>query len=710
MPSESPPVEQVSPSPFASDDRIYDDGRLITDDGIGIFTYFVNLQSAPEFRWPREMPTVVKGSPSRYAIGNCNTLLLSKPEVFRRSGETLISDLTEGITSSEDVVIDDASDLDRSAVIDDEMSRAASSLGIAQQRETATTRKADSRTQVFGKNCWIWCAAILPETPAEHETWISSLGDDYDSVTAILSPRMFARVLGSAVATQFGPQGSPVSWRHPYGKLLTEHPSQYVFHGPVAYVDDPYSYVTQSGNGFERTLRAAFFKHSSYVEQREYRFVVWSDQEPDQLTLLVQVTPEILAWAQRYDGDDDSRQEGATLSSSPAIAHQGRNASAAISGSDEYAAGAFSGVPTDFTNTSFESSQPIRAFETTNEESHVTRQVNINSEFVVPAHTCVRQSSNIRSVAVERKMYPQLHDMVVARSIDVGASARDARVAPLSYFLHGLWDAEGGSPESSASMFHAQRLVIELVLTYVDPIAHISLDGDTVVIQIKVDAGDDKAAKIAVSPSGTVQYILRNGDRHEHVTCENALVASQVLLEGLRPLGLQSCMELMRNGLLPRLPSVLLPSAACPDRLIRHSAQAHTIVHEVLTGIDTPAGDAANDQEESGPDDARITRLVIDGGPGAVYKIHGIRAGISGTFSQITRQDRLTVHVGTMNPDATVRIDPPDSAPDDDGHVVTLPDSEHTLITITATSPDGTAQSQIKCIAQRDAGEVRGGI
>lgn len=43
MPSESPPVEQVSPSPFASDDRIYDDGRLITDDGIGIFTYFVNL-------------------------------------------------------------------------------------------------------------------------------------------------------------------------------------------------------------------------------------------------------------------------------------------------------------------------------------------------------------------------------------------------------------------------------------------------------------------------------------------------------------------------------------------------------------------------------------------------------------------------------------------------------------------------------------------
>ena len=86
--------------------------------------------------------------------------------------------------------------------------------------------------------------------------------------------------------------------------------------------------------------------------------------------------------------------------------------------------------------------------------------------------------------------------------------------------------------------------------------------------------------------------------------------------------------------------------------------------------------------------------------------MHGIRAGLSGTYRQRTRRDQLTIRVETMNPNTTVEIDPPDSAPNQAGHVVTVPDGEDTVITITATSPDGTAQSEIKYIALRsDASE-----
>ena len=58
-----------------------------------------------------------------------------------------------------------------------------------------------------------------------------------------------------------------------------------------------------------------------------------------------------------------------------------------------------------------------------------------------------------------------------------------------------------------------------------------------------------------------------------------------------------------------------------------------------------------------------------------------------------------------MNPNATVVIDPPDSAPDLDGHTVAVPDGEDTVITVTATSPDGTSRSEIKYVALRTAEE-----
>ncbi len=113
--------------------------------------------------------------------------------------------------------------------------------------------------------------------------------------------------------------------------------------------------------------------------------------------------------------------------------------------------------------------------------------------------------------------------------------------------------------------------------------------------------------------------------------------------------------------------------------------------------------DAINAEVEPRFDGARITKLVVDIGSGGTAKMHGVREGLTGTYRQRVRHDYVTFRVDTMNPNATVVIDLPDSAPDLAGHTVVVPDGQDTVITVTATSPDGTGQSQIKYIALRVA-------
>ena len=80
------------------EDRIFAEGQLVDDDGTVIKTYAVQLGTAPQFRWPVELPVVVKGCATRHAIEECRTICLSKPERFRYEDGTLIGDLSEGVT------------------------------------------------------------------------------------------------------------------------------------------------------------------------------------------------------------------------------------------------------------------------------------------------------------------------------------------------------------------------------------------------------------------------------------------------------------------------------------------------------------------------------------------------------------------------------------------------------------------------------------
>lgn len=280
---------------------------MIDDNGFLLCTIQTNLHagsSPPLLEWPSDVPRIVKGCKADHAIENGAKLRLSKPEQFRFSGETLISDESENIFSSEVSTIHERSnepeDMARERRRDAERNRAAELIGSGRRVTTNTVTKTDRNktktTQTHGKNGWMWCAALEPASPQEWEGWHAALDPSYDHITLISSPRAFARALAAMVATQLGPRGDQrAKWTQSKPvEFITYHPSQWVFHGPVIYVDDPYSYVIGATGAIDSAVRAAFTKHKTYESQREYRFFVWAHEEPDELTVDLEVSHEML--------------------------------------------------------------------------------------------------------------------------------------------------------------------------------------------------------------------------------------------------------------------------------------------------------------------------------------------------------------------------------------------------------------------------------
>ena len=293
---------------------LFVESLFVNDGGFLLSTCQVNVSAdspSSELSWPRDVPTVVRGCESQYAIENCGTLLLRKPEYYRYDDDTLIGDTSENIISRERSISTERTttpeELDLDKLRDEEFNRGASLIGSKRRITTnssSTTRmhrttQRNSTTETHGRNGWILCASLEPSTSEEWAKWHSSLPDAYDYTTTIRSPRIFARALASMVADQIGPRGDQkAKFTHyasgPRDAPVTYHPSQKVFHGPIVYVDDPYSYVIEATEVTDRMLRAAFVKNKRYSDQREYRFLVWANEEPTETTIQLSATPEML--------------------------------------------------------------------------------------------------------------------------------------------------------------------------------------------------------------------------------------------------------------------------------------------------------------------------------------------------------------------------------------------------------------------------------
>ena len=241
------------------------DGHHVDDAGNLISCTYV------DFRDPAERSPITalrKAASQRNAIPGCETIRISTPSCFLGQGEGPVVRGAEG---------------------DDWSGSAGASTGT----EAAPADAGEPTDEAcYGRNGWIFCASIEPETPAERIAWREAMPAGYDAVSPIRRPRAFARALGAIAAEQAGPRGRTVLLRNTIDgeAFSTAHRSQTVYHGPVVYSDDPYRRLERASSDLELLLLLLVsLKDAAHRAQREYRFVVWAEEEPreDRLDLPV---------------------------------------------------------------------------------------------------------------------------------------------------------------------------------------------------------------------------------------------------------------------------------------------------------------------------------------------------------------------------------------------------------------------------------------
>ena len=121
--------------------------------------------------------------------------------------------------------------------------------------------------------------------------------EGYNHVSCIRRPREFARALATMAAEQLGRQGRPAVLTHSFEEeptLRTRHGVQWLFHGPVIYVDDVYGLISAAATKHELMLLPLFAKERKYQAQREYRFAIRTESEPSVETTLLDPTPAMI--------------------------------------------------------------------------------------------------------------------------------------------------------------------------------------------------------------------------------------------------------------------------------------------------------------------------------------------------------------------------------------------------------------------------------
>ncbi len=217
------------------------DGHHVDDAGNLITCTYVDFRD-PGARRP--VTALRKASSERRAIPGCETLRISKPACFSEQGGGL----------------------------------------------------AAARQGHYSTNGWVYCASIEAETPDERAAWRAAMPAGRDAVSRIRRPRAFARALGAMAAEQAGPRGRVVLLRSAVDgrAFCTAHKSQTVYHGPVAYTDDLQGRLAGASSDLELLLLLVFVKDAARRSQREYRFAVWAEREPEEDRLDLAVSHGLL--------------------------------------------------------------------------------------------------------------------------------------------------------------------------------------------------------------------------------------------------------------------------------------------------------------------------------------------------------------------------------------------------------------------------------
>ena len=115
---------------------------------------------------------------------------------------------------------------------------------------------------------------------------------NYDHVSTIGQPSKFAQALAHMVAEQIGPRGKDGSLRDTTSGAETEktiHKTQWVWHGPVVYVESVYDTLNAITDIRHRIAATIFTKSIHHAPQKEYRFAVLNEGA-DEETVILQIS------------------------------------------------------------------------------------------------------------------------------------------------------------------------------------------------------------------------------------------------------------------------------------------------------------------------------------------------------------------------------------------------------------------------------------
>ena len=265
------------------------EGFVLNDAGHLIITSFIDLRK-PEDRTP--IGTLVRGCERKYALEECETLMISNPARFRSFGEELILDVQEGLAKEESVITleETAVQATRRRAVSD-LDQALSLLDTQMRlsyRETHTNTETHNESLTYGKEWWILCTSVKPDDE-EWDSWRGTLPDGYDHVSEISQPAKFAQALAHMVAEQAGPRGQEGTMRDTMEGSETEettHKTQWVVHGPVVYTDSVLHALDGITDNTHRIAASIFTKGSGHAQQREYRFAVLNEGADEESVIL----------------------------------------------------------------------------------------------------------------------------------------------------------------------------------------------------------------------------------------------------------------------------------------------------------------------------------------------------------------------------------------------------------------------------------------
>ncbi len=444
-----------------------------------------------DFRRPSDrvpITTLIKGCDERYAIERCNKIHLSKPKVFRNIEKGLIGDTAEAKQSSTNPSgkLNEQNSALRAQSANNKSDLASEPMETPSRHRVDDGKITPTTTESLtsDKSGWIFCTSIEPTNQSDKDKWQESVRE-YDHTSYIRHPREFARVLGSMVAEQCGPQGDNGSMRHTFGNnstFNTKHKGQVIYHGPVVYADGPYDVIFSSTTETAFTLLPLFIKDRRFQDQREYRFAIMTSKEPAKDTVDLDVSSAMLE------------------------AMQGRH-------------GWFTPQIMPDVLSPEKSSSPQKVLDERNSKSTVKEAY--GPQLLDSLRTKSSLNSTIRDLANDPAT------PITPNTCDLEKLPSDLYEAVTTYAaLDALRDSIGGITgtgrlsgtryiEAASSAWHADPCIRSMCATFEDPIANISInDKNAVIIRLKFPNDSKWNGHIAICPDGYGKCVIES-DAHE---------------------------------------------------------------------------------------------------------------------------------------------------------------------------------------------------